>query len=246
MRSASSRSSSTRRRAVSSRCSSSPTTDGILDLHQSDDTTRHHSPRPPPLCLTSGNTALKSGKTTATEPAARRRSVHRGRGRPEIPDYAGSACLIARTGLRRRLGADPAYVNFPDLSGWQHAYYGDNYERLTEVKRHYDPTVSSATPRPSRPQNPEGPHICRPDDLRTAALRDCPARPRATVTSRGLLRRTRHRIHAVGSRRAQVRRAGRDGRAPPFGPGIDVELCNAVCGGTFLDLDQRLGRRREG
>lgn len=41
-RSASSRRSSTRRRAVSSRCSSSPTTYGILDLHQSNDTTRHH------------------------------------------------------------------------------------------------------------------------------------------------------------------------------------------------------------
>jgi transposase len=34
-----------RRRAVSSRSSSSPTTDGIPDLHQSDDTTRHDTSR---------------------------------------------------------------------------------------------------------------------------------------------------------------------------------------------------------
>ncbi|CAG7614176.1 hypothetical protein SBRY_100240 [Actinacidiphila bryophytorum] len=45
IRSASSRSSSTRRRAACSRCSSSPTTDGIPDLHRSDDTTDHHCHR---------------------------------------------------------------------------------------------------------------------------------------------------------------------------------------------------------
>ncbi|MCU7827056.1 FAD-binding oxidoreductase [Kitasatospora sp. DSM 101779] len=55
--------------------------------------------------------------------------------------------LLAQTGamhhtLRRRLNTRTAYVNFPDpdLTGWQHAYYGDNYRRLTEVKRRYDPT----------------------------------------------------------------------------------------------------------
>ncbi|WP_030746634.1 FAD-binding oxidoreductase [Streptomyces sp. NRRL S-31] len=35
-----------------------------------------------------------------------------------------------------------AYVNFTSsrLSDWQHRYYGDNYGRLTTVKRAYDPT----------------------------------------------------------------------------------------------------------
>ncbi|MGW3292122.1 FAD-binding oxidoreductase [Streptomyces sp. NPDC001002] len=44
--------------------------------------------------------------------------------------------------LRRHLHTDAAYVNFPDpdLTDWQHAYYGPNYQRLTEVKHHYDPT----------------------------------------------------------------------------------------------------------
>lgn len=34
-----------------------------------------------------------------------------------------------------------SYINFPDqyLGGWQHAYYGSNYERLKTLKRAYDP-----------------------------------------------------------------------------------------------------------
>ncbi|MCF2527013.1 FAD-binding oxidoreductase [Yinghuangia soli] len=44
--------------------------------------------------------------------------------------------------LRRDLATDAAYVNFPDpdLHGWQHAYYGPNYARLTGIKHRYDPT----------------------------------------------------------------------------------------------------------
>ncbi len=40
-------------------------------------------------------------------------------------------------------GAPPqhAYQNFPDpeLRNWQQEYYGENYDRLVRVKRHYDP-----------------------------------------------------------------------------------------------------------
>jgi hypothetical protein len=34
-----------------------------------------------------------------------------------------------------------AYQNFPDrgLADWQHAYYGDNFSQLVEVKRTWDP-----------------------------------------------------------------------------------------------------------
>jgi hypothetical protein len=34
-----------------------------------------------------------------------------------------------------------SYVNFPDrdLAHWQHRYYGCNLQRLSEIKRKYDP-----------------------------------------------------------------------------------------------------------
>ena len=75
MRSASSRSSSTRRRAATSRCSNSPTTDGIPDLHRSDDTTRHHFHRTTDLRPTSENAILKPGKRTTSKRQAHPLSV---------------------------------------------------------------------------------------------------------------------------------------------------------------------------
>jgi hypothetical protein len=38
-------------------------------------------------------------------------------------------------------GSGGVYPNFPDpdLAGWEHAYHGDNYDRLARVKASYDP-----------------------------------------------------------------------------------------------------------
>ena len=41
----------------------------------------------------------------------------------------------------RHLGSGRVYPCFPDaeLDDWQHAYYGQNYARLVEIKARYDP-----------------------------------------------------------------------------------------------------------
>ena len=33
------------------------------------------------------------------------------------------------------------YRNYPDINfkDWQHAYYGENYSRLQQIKKHFDP-----------------------------------------------------------------------------------------------------------
>ncbi|WP_052390810.1 FAD-binding oxidoreductase [Streptomyces sp. NRRL B-24484] len=61
---------------------------------------------------------------------------------PDQVDRLLAQTRAAHHTLRRRLGTHTAYVNFPDpdLADWQHAYYGDNYARLTRVKHRYDPT----------------------------------------------------------------------------------------------------------
>ncbi|MFI8277428.1 BBE domain-containing protein [Streptomyces sp. NPDC085929] len=66
--------------------------------------------------------------------------------KPDTPQDGVRQQLARTRALHRTLSRDletrAAYVNFPDpdLRDWQSACYGDNYARLLEVKRRYDPS----------------------------------------------------------------------------------------------------------
>jgi hypothetical protein len=63
-----------------------------------------------------------------------------------ISNNADSLVLFAFSASRRRLRdrhvEGGAYQNFTDRAqtDWQHAYYGDNFERLVETKVRWDPS----------------------------------------------------------------------------------------------------------
>jgi FAD/FMN-containing dehydrogenase len=64
-------------------------------------------------------------------------------GAPASARDAARAWIARSWALAHPHGAGGAYVNFPDpaLDGWERAYHGDNFGRLTRVKAAYDPAA---------------------------------------------------------------------------------------------------------
>ncbi len=63
------------------------------------------------------------------------------------PDHTAGRAIVARIDaamrpIRETTAGAGAYVNEADYfePDWQHSFWGDNYSRLLDVKRRYDPT----------------------------------------------------------------------------------------------------------